>query len=328
MSQVQTITGVMDSADIGWTLSHEHLVSGMGTMERTGLYDEVDALRRCNDALQVTYDAQIRTIIDCTPVDLGRQVSAFQSLAETSPINIVAATGVYRWVPLTYHSWSADTVARFFQRDIEEGIEGTSIRAGIIKIAWDVEYSSTSGGSNSMQNQLEKCARGAARAAKWSGVPITCHTRAVDRVGIRLLDIFEEEGLDLRAVTIGHTNDSHDLDYVLELARRGANVGLDRYAKHLGEEELIRRAGIALSLIEAGFAEQTSLGHDAASYSANRGPAEGGARLEDSGCWLPIPDFEIPWLQAQGVDDESIEAVMVKSVQATFDAANEMKSSN
>ena len=83
MSQVQTITGVMDSADIGWTLSHEHLVSGMGTMERTGLYDEVDALRRCNDALQVTYDAQIRTIIDCTPVDLGRQVSAFQSLAET-----------------------------------------------------------------------------------------------------------------------------------------------------------------------------------------------------------------------------------------------------
>ena len=41
MSQVQTITGVMDSADIGWTLSHEHLVSGMGTMERTGLYDEV-----------------------------------------------------------------------------------------------------------------------------------------------------------------------------------------------------------------------------------------------------------------------------------------------
>ena len=328
MSQVQTITGVMDSADIGWMLSHEHLVSGMGTMERTGLYDEVDALRRCNDALQVTYDPQIRTSIDCTPEDLGRQVSAFQSLAQTSPINIVAATGVYRWITLTYHSWSADTVARFFQRDIEEGIDGTSIRAGIIKIAWDVEYSSTSGGSNSMQNQLEKCARGAARAAKWSGVPITCHTRAVDRVGIRLLDIFEEEGLDLRAVTIGHTNDSHDLDYVLELARRGANVGLDRYAKHLGEEELIRRAGIALSLIEAGFAEQTSLGHDAASYSANRGPAEGGSRLEDSGCWLPIPDFEIPWLQAQGVDDESIEAVMVKSVQATFDAANGMKSSN
>ena len=325
MSKIQTISGVIDSEDIGWTLSHEHLVSGMGGMDRIGLYDEKEALRRCNEALQVAHDAQIKTIIDCTPVDLGRQVSAFQSLSSTSSINIIAATGLYRWVPLSYYSWDPDTVAHFFQREIEEGIEGTAIHAGIIKIAWDVEYSSTVGGPNSLHSQLEKCARGAARAAKRSGVPITCHTRAIDKVGIRLLDIFEDEEVDLRAVTIGHTNDSPDIKYVLELAKRGANVGLDRFTRNMSEEELIRRSEIALALIKSGYSEQTSLGHDSAAYSINRGPASGGPRIEDPECWLPVPNFEIPWLRDKGVDEDSIDSMMIKSVQRTFEAAHSMK---
>ncbi|SVD87511.1 uncharacterized protein METZ01_LOCUS440365, partial [marine metagenome] len=33
MSKIQTISGMIDSKDIGWTLSHEHLVSGMGGMD-------------------------------------------------------------------------------------------------------------------------------------------------------------------------------------------------------------------------------------------------------------------------------------------------------
>ena len=326
MAEIRTISGTIDSEDVGWTLSHEHLVSGMGGMDRIGLYNEEEALRRCDDALNVAHKAQIQTIIDCTPVDLGRQVSAFKKLSSSSPINIVAATGLYRWVPLSYYSWDPDTVAQFFQREIEDGIEGTNIHAGIIKIAWDIEYSSTVGGANSLQSQLEKCARGAARASKRSGVPITCHTRAVDRVGIRLLDIFEEEEIDLAAVTIGHTNDSTEIDYVLELARRGANVGLDRFTKNMNEEELIRRSEIALALIEAGYAEQTSLGHDSAAYSVNRGPASGGPRIEDADCWLPVPGFEIPWLLSKGVGQDSIDAMMVKSIQRTFESAQAMKS--
>ncbi|MDC0035122.1 hypothetical protein OAJ44_02005 [Chloroflexi bacterium] len=326
MAKIRTISGTIDSNNIGWTLSHEHLVSGMGGMDRIGIYDEQVALRRCDDALKVAQQAQIKTIIDCTPVDLGRQVSAFEKLASSSPINIIAATGLYRWVPLSYYSWDPDTVAQFFQREIEDGIEGTNIHAGIIKIAWDIEYSSTVGGPNSLRSQLEKCARGAARAAKWSGVPITCHTRAVDKVGIRLLDIFEEEKLDLGAVTIGHTNDSTEIDYVLELARRGANVGLDRFTNNMNEEELIRRSEIALALIEAGYAEQTSLGHDSAAYSVNRGPASGGPRIEDANCWLPVPNFEIPWLLNKGVREDSIDAMMIKSIQRTFEAAESMKS--
>ena len=102
---VNTISGSMNSSDLGWTLSHEHLVSGMGGMDKiTQLYDRDEALRRCQQALEVVYASGIRTIIDCTPLDLGRQADVFERLADTSPVNVIAATGLYRWVPLTYYT--------------------------------------------------------------------------------------------------------------------------------------------------------------------------------------------------------------------------------
>ncbi len=324
MSEVQTIAGPVASEELGWTLSHEHLTSGMGGMEHiSGLYDEGEALRRSMDALTLSHQAGVRSLIDCTPLDLGRQVGLFERLAERSPVQIVACTGLYRWVPLAYYAWDADTVADYFLRDITEGIDGSSTRAGIIKIAWDLEYRLEEGGQRSPRAQLEKCARGAARAARAGGVPITCHTRAADRHGDRLLDIFEEEGLDLRAVTIGHTNDSHDLDYILGLASRGATVGLDRYL-HPAEEELARRAGIALALVDAGYAQQTSLGHDAAACSMNGGLPSGGSRVENARCWLTIPQFQLPWLRERGVTPEQIDELMAGSVRATFEAAAAM----
>ncbi|MEX2031257.1 MAG: hypothetical protein WEA81_00165, partial [Dehalococcoidia bacterium] len=121
MSHVQTISGPVDSGALGWALSHEHLTSGMGGVERIpGLYDEDEVFRRCMDALKRAYDAGIRTIIDCTPLDLGRQPALFERLAEASPIHIVGATGVYRWVPLTYYTWTADTLAEQLLRDNQE----------------------------------------------------------------------------------------------------------------------------------------------------------------------------------------------------------------
>lgn len=324
MSTVQTISGPIESAALGRTLSHEHLTSGMGAMERVpGMYDEDAAIERTIEALQRAHDAGIRTVIDCTPVDLGRQVSVFERVAGQTPMQVVVATGVYRWVPLSYHSWDADYMAQYFLRDLQDGIEGTSIRAGIIKLAWDMEYQLTDGGPRSPRVQMEKCARGAARAAKAAGVPITCHTRAADRVGVPLLDIFEEEGLDLRSVTIGHTNDSEDMDYVLGLAARGATVGLDRFFS-AEDEYVAQKAGVALALVEAGYAEQTCLGHDAAAYSLNGGPADGGPRPFNPDCWLLVPSVQVPWLLDHGASEDDIDALLVRSVRATFEAAAAM----
>lgn len=326
MAAVQTIAGPVDSAELGPTLGHEHLCSGMAGMERLGLYDPAEALRRNIDALTTVHAAGVRTIIDCTPIDLGRQATFFEALAPRSPVHVIAATGVYRFIPLTYNTWSADTLAAHFLRELEEGMEGTAIRAGVIKIAWDLEYRLDEG-AHSPRELLEKVARAAGRAARAAGVPVICHHRTGDRTGPRLLDIFEEEGVNLRAVTIAHCNDAPDSDYIIDLARRGATVGLDRFNRHrVDEDELRRRCQLAAEVIAAGFAEQMTLSHDRASYSVNNGPAEGGPRAEDPRCFMDVLELELPYLRAHGAVDADIDAVMTGSVRATFEAAAGMRS--
>lgn len=323
MSVVQTIRGPIDSSELGWTLSHEHLTAGGPGMEKfPWIYVEDDAVAANIAALSRAKDAGIDSMIDLTAFDLGRQITLFEKVADADTgVNIVCATGTYRWVPMYFSGRTADDLAEHYLREIDDGLHGTSIRPGVIKLAWDVEYRITEGlPGATVRDGLEKCARGAARASKASGIPISCHTRAVDELGTPLLDIFEDEGLDLRAVTIGHSNDTSDMDYLKGIAARGATLGLDRYFPRAGESELERRAALALELARAGYAEQVCLGHDASPYYC-MAPHAG---ADTSGCWLPVPEFEIPWLRAHGATDDQIDAFQRGSIRATFEAAAAM----
>ncbi|HEY5477720.1 MAG TPA: hypothetical protein VIK11_13520 [Tepidiformaceae bacterium] len=318
MSIVQTIRGPIDSSALGRTLSHEHLTNGTSGMERIpGLLDRDEMVDRCVEALERVHQSGIDTVIDLTTFDLGRQMWLFERVAERTNVNVVCATGVYRWVPPIYFGWDEDEIAAHFAREITDGIEGSGIRAGIIKLAWDLEYRLNEGSPRfSSRGHLERTARGAARAAKATGVPISCHTRAVDELGTPLLDIFADEGLDLRTVTIGHSNDTSDLRYLRSLLDRGAMVGLDRFFSDQ-PEYVAQRGGIALSLIQSGFADRICLGHDAtpaglwSRWREERTPA----------CWALVPDHEVPWLLANGATEDQIDGALRRSVRATFEAA-------
>jgi phosphotriesterase-related protein len=324
MADVQTIRGPVDSSALGWTLSHEHLTAGgPGMQSFPWIYNEDDAVKANIEALQRVREAGVDSLIDLTPFDLGRQISLFEKIADADTgVNVVCATGVYRWVPMYFRWRPIDQVAEHFIREIQDGIQGTSIRAGIIKVAWDQEYRLDDGPDGAtVRAGLERTARAAARAAKATGVPVSCHTLATDELGTPLLDIFEDEGLDLRAVTIGHSNDSADESYLQRIAARGAMLGLDRYFSRAGEEEMARRAGLALRLAQAGFAEQVTLGHDASPYYCFAAP-QAGVSLAD--CWLPVPEFEVPWLRAHGATDDQVDAMCRGSVRSTFKAAARM----
>jgi phosphotriesterase-related protein len=321
MSTVQTIRGPIASEQLGRTLSHEHLTAGGAGMERLPwIYDESDAVAANVEALRRAKAAGIDSLIDLTPLDLGRQIALFERIAEADTgVNIVCATGVYRWVPLYLLRREIDEIADHFLRELRDGIEGTGIRAGIIKLAWDLEYRLAEGRPGfTPRDGLERTARAAARAARAAGVPISCHTLAADELGTPLLDLFEDEGLDLRAVTIGHSNDSQDLDYLMGLLARGATVGLDRFGALYPEEERVRRAGIALALAQAGYAALVCLGHDGSPYMRL------GAMAPSPDCWLPVPDFEVPWLREHGASEDQIDALLRRSVRATFEAAARM----
>lgn len=116
----------------------------------------------------------------------------------------------------------------------------------------------------------ESVFRGAARASKRTGVPVTTHSEARKRDGEKQAAIFEQEGLDPRTVCIGHSDESADFDYLAGLARRGYTLGLDHLFYGLpamsGGTEGIptwqHRAAMIKKLIDTGLNDRIFLATD------------------------------------------------------------------
>jgi phosphotriesterase-related protein len=89
--------------------------------------------------LQVTEAKKggVDTIVDATPFDLGRDVSLLAEVSRRTGVNIIACSGWWMKLPEHIAGHSPDLFADLFVREIETGIAGTGIKAGILKSAAD-----------------------------------------------------------------------------------------------------------------------------------------------------------------------------------------------
>jgi len=257
MVKINSVLGPIDTDTLGYTLPHEHvLVSSAGIgFTYPEFIDRETTLNLGGEQLASAYEGGVRTIVDLSTLDLGRDVRLLQEVSQRSGVNVIVATGTWRDIPRVFWSASPDDVASLYVREILEGIEGTDIRAGIIKVAND---------QGGVTPEGEVILRAAARAQRCTGVPISTHTWAPERVGEQQVKIFEEEGVDLNRVYIGHSNDTADLDYLVGLLEKGVWLGLDRYP---GPKEGVTpdwqaRTALAKKLIDLGYGDRIMLSHD------------------------------------------------------------------
>ncbi|HIC70281.1 MAG TPA: hypothetical protein EYO90_12255, partial [Candidatus Latescibacteria bacterium] len=257
MAQISSVLGPLDTADLGFTLSHEHVMISSAGIQHVypEFIDRAGTIDRAVADLTTAYDEGLRTMVDVTTIDLGRDIRMLEHVSRESGVNIICATGTWRDIPRVFHSASPDHIAPLYIREIDEGIEGTGIRAGIIKVAND---------RGGVTPEGEIILRAAARAQKATGVPISTHTWAPERVGEQQVRIFEDEGVDLNRVYVGHSNDTTDIDYLTGLLARGVWIGLDRYPGRQTSEtpDWIGRTETAKKLIDAGYGERIMLAHD------------------------------------------------------------------
>lgn len=214
MPTVNTVLGPVETADLGFTLSHEHVGTNAAGLRHTypEFLDRAGLLEQAVAAMHEAYQAGVRTMVEVTTFDLGRDIGLIQEVSRRSGVQIIAATGNHLAVPRPFGEVAPEVIARLYSREIEEGIEGTGIKAGIIKVASD------RGGITPPQGVI---LRAAARTHQRTGLPISTHTWSPDRVGDQQVRILEEEGVDLHRVYIGHSNDDTDLGYLLGLLEKG-----------------------------------------------------------------------------------------------------------
>ncbi|MGB3475225.1 MAG: phosphotriesterase-related protein [Mycobacterium sp.] len=320
MSHCHTARGPIDTADLGVTLMHEHVF--IMTTEIAQNYPEAwgdedariaDAITRL-DALKA---AGVDTIVDLTVIGLGRYIPRIARVAAGTDLNIVVATGIYTYndVPFFYHYRGPGTMldgpeimADMFVRDIESGIADTGIKAGILKCATD-EPGVTPG--------VERVLRAVANAHRRTGAPISTHTHAGTRRGLEQQRIFEEEGVDLSRVVIGHSGDSTDLGYLEELIAAGSYLGMDRFGIDLilPFEE---RVNTVAAMCERGHADKMVLSHDANCYF-DALPGDLSAVAAPNWHYLHIHNDVIPALRQRGVTEEQLRTMLVDNPRKIFE---------
>jgi phosphotriesterase-related protein len=220
MSIVNSVLGLIDTKDLGFTLMHEHVFcQGFVAQNYPELFGD-RFLDRIISGIIAAKNGGVDTIIDATTFDLGRDVSILAEISRRTKVNIVACTGWWMNYPQYVAGTSPDLYADLFVREIQEGIAGTDIKAGILKSAADFGGVTATG---------EIMLRAVARAHRRTQIPIMLHSYAPEQVAKRQLAILKEEDVDLKRVAVDHVNDTTDLEYLNWLLEQGCYLGMDRY---------------------------------------------------------------------------------------------------
>jgi len=112
MTIVNTVLGPIETADLGFTLMHEHVVSGPAGLSQE--YPELfgpDLMERIVVSLVKARNGGINTIVDATTFDLGRNISLLQEASRRSGVNIIACTGWWMNIPPDMAGISANQLA-------------------------------------------------------------------------------------------------------------------------------------------------------------------------------------------------------------------------
>jgi phosphotriesterase-related protein len=309
MSQmVRTLTGDVPAGTLGRTLVHEHLAVDWGEMlgrpNRLD-FDRAEMVARMVARMQGLAAAGIGTMTECTPYGAGRYVDLFAEVAALSPVRIIASTGFFHesWCPMhpIAQALDLDAMTDLFVREITQGMGGTLIRAGLIKIAT---------GEGRISPKEEQVVRAAARARRRTGCPIIAHTTG--GMGPELLDLLESEGVRPNEVIISHVGFEPDpRAYATVLLDRGANISFDRigFRVFFPDEHWL---DLVTWAIGAGHVGQVMLSHDAAVFAYGLEAASGENVMDD---YTYIPRVFLPKLRAAGISEPEIETMLAANPQ-------------
>jgi phosphotriesterase-related protein len=307
MKILRTITGDVSLEKLGLILPHEHLFTDLDGPDRPG-YAKADPKEVAGVILPYLDEAQkagVTAFVECSTGGVGRNIMVLRHIAEKTPIRIVAPTGVYReaFIPKKMHETPQAVLAQEWIDDLMVGIEGTSIKAGFVKMAV----------SDEGPTELEtRTLRAAAAACKETGAAVASHTVRAEAAR-QEMDILEAEGMDLRRFIWVHANAESGVVEHLEAVKRGAYVEFDAIGAPFADQALL--VTYTLALIDAGYAAHILLSHDAGWYQPGRpgGQPEGGIR----GYTALVKDF-IPALKQHGVADEMIHQLTVTNPAEAF----------
>ncbi len=308
MGKVRTVLGDIDAKELGFTMPHEHVfmdVAGHG-------HPDIEwSLWRWDEQLDMVKKFAAvggKTLVDANPTSTdGRDVARLYTVSKQTGVNILACTGMVKEQVkdgklnvANLANKSVEEVTDIFVKEIEEGIDGTDIKAGWIKGASMYMY---------ITPLQEICMRAGARASMLTGVPMHTHTE-VGTYALEQIEIVESEGMDLSRFCCAHMDRNPDFWLHKKILEKGCYLIYDGpgKAKYYTDEvrvNLIRR------LCDEGYGDKIMLCNDMGKKSHH--PQYGGGPG-----WNWIHDKFLPRLLDEGFTPEQVRKFNEDNPQAFY----------
>lgn len=173
------------------------------------------------------------TMVDATNIGIGRDPEALRNISIATEINIIAGCGYYTYDthPKDMEEKKQGEIVEELLKDINEGIDNTGIRAGVIGEIGTSDY---------IHPNEKKVLIASAIVQSETGLPVIIHTYPWARHGLEIIDILRENGANINKVCICHIDIEIDLDYCKKILKTGAYIEFDNFGKEFFIEKRYR----------------------------------------------------------------------------------------
>lgn len=256
---VRTVLGDIDPGALGPTYMHEHLIIDSPMVEDRLPEIHLPSVNEASAELDRCREAGLGAAVDAMPGAAGRDVMRLVEVSERSSVHLIASTGLH--TPRYYPDFdpaaeaSEESLADLFTAEVEEGVERSEHRAGVIKLA-------TMG---DLTDRDRRVFGAGAETHRRTGAPILTHCE--DGLGgMEQVDLLGGFGVVMERVALSHTDKVLDIGYHRDLLASGVNVVYDQALRQPSQQEQ-GTAWLVGEMIAAGHAERLMLGTDGARRS-------------------------------------------------------------
>lgn len=301
-SRVMTVRGWIDASDMGTTLPHEHALANFQPyaewMRQPLTYDRDEVVSVVLPRLRRLRELGCRTFVDVTATHLGRDAALLRRLSEESGLHVLTVTGnyaafEYRFLPPYAYSLTAEALAGRWIGEWTDGIDGTGVRPGLIKLGFN---------GRALSEVERKLIHAGALAHRETGLTIGAHTGPAV-AAVEQLAILEREGVHPSAWIWIHAQNEPDSSRHIAAAQRGAWVSFDG----IDAKSLEQHVGLVTRLRDAGLLDHVLISQDAGWYTVGQ-PRGGTSRSYE----VVFTDF-LPALRARGFTPAEIDTLTVRN---------------
>ena len=310
--KVITVNGEIPSGAMGKTLHHEHLLVDFIGADSTGYHrwNRDSVVEKVLPYLIEIKEMGYKTLVECTPEYLGRDPELLKILSKKSGIQLITNTGYYsavnaKFLPEHAFSETASQLAERWINEARNGIEGTGVFPGFIKIAVE---------RGPLEEINRKVVEAACMTHKETGLTIMSHTGLAEPA-FEQIKILEEYGIHPSAFIWTHAHNEKDIDKHFEAAALGSWIAFDNFNPDRTE----RFVNFAQQMKKHGFLKNMLFSHDAGWYK----PGEPGG-----GSFRGFTDIEnilIPALRDSGLSQQDIHQLFVTNPAKAFQVSKRLQ---